>query len=117
MENLPPAERGGFRQGNLARSVYIALDSQDRQEELMSPYVITTIAAIALATTTFAAAQSSVPHAQRITDLANAVESKVIAWRRDIQIPIARLVGKWKVSQNRSARDREGVVEGLMRED
>jgi amidohydrolase len=50
----------------------------------MSPYVITTIAAIALATTTFAAAQSSVPHAQRITDLANAVESKVIAWRRDI---------------------------------
>lgn len=33
-----------------------------------------------------------------------------------IEIPIARLVGKWKVSQNRSARDCEGVAEGLMRE-
>ena len=26
MENLPPAERGGFRQGNLARSAYLTLD-------------------------------------------------------------------------------------------
>lgn len=30
-----------------------------------------------------------------------------------IQIPVTRLVGKWKVSQNRSAADREGVAEGL----
>ncbi len=30
-----------------------------------------------------------------------------------IEIPIARLEGKWKVSQNRSATDREGVVVGL----
>jgi transcriptional regulator len=30
-----------------------------------------------------------------------------------IEIPIARLVGKWKVSQNRPAPDRAGVVEGL----
>ena len=30
-----------------------------------------------------------------------------------IEIPIARLTGKWKVSQNRPARDRAGVVEGL----
>ena len=30
-----------------------------------------------------------------------------------IEIPIARLVGKWKVSQNRSPADRRGVVEGL----
>jgi transcriptional regulator len=30
-----------------------------------------------------------------------------------IEIPMTRLIGKWKVSQNRSARDRSGVVEGL----
>jgi transcriptional regulator len=32
-----------------------------------------------------------------------------------IEIPIARLEGKWKVSQNRSAADREGVATGLAR--
>ena len=30
-----------------------------------------------------------------------------------IEIPIARLVGKWKVSQNRSVPDRRGVAAGL----
>ena len=30
-----------------------------------------------------------------------------------IEIPITRLIGKWKMSQNRSARDRDGVTEGL----
>src|SRR5262249_42984835 len=30
-----------------------------------------------------------------------------------LEIPIARLTGKWKVSQNRAAPDRDGVVEGL----
>jgi transcriptional regulator len=33
-----------------------------------------------------------------------------------IEIPIRRLVGKWKVSQNRSAADRAGVALGLGRE-
>jgi transcriptional regulator len=33
-----------------------------------------------------------------------------------LEIPITRLVGKWKVSQNRPAQDRAGVVEGLLRE-
>lgn len=32
-----------------------------------------------------------------------------------IEIPIARLEGKWKVSQNRPAEDRAGVVAGLER--
>ena len=32
------------------------------------------------------------------------------------ELSIARLEGKWKLSQNRSARDRAGVVEGLTRE-
>jgi len=30
-----------------------------------------------------------------------------------IEIPLTRLVGKWKVSQNRPAADREGVVKAL----
>ncbi|MGH6624400.1 MAG: FMN-binding negative transcriptional regulator, partial [Burkholderiaceae bacterium] len=30
-----------------------------------------------------------------------------------IEIPIARLVGKWKVSQNRPGADKLGVVAGL----
>ena len=33
-----------------------------------------------------------------------------------IEIPLSSLVGKWKVSQNRSAADRAGVVDGLLRE-
>lgn len=33
-----------------------------------------------------------------------------------IEIPIARVIGKWKLSQNRSERDRAGVVDGLLRE-
>jgi len=33
-----------------------------------------------------------------------------------IEVPIARLTGKWKLSQNRTERDRAGVVDGLRRE-
>ena len=33
-----------------------------------------------------------------------------------IEIPLSSLVGKWKVSQNRSAADRAGVAAGLLRE-
>lgn len=33
-----------------------------------------------------------------------------------VEIPIDRLEGKWKLSQNRPARDRQGVVEGLAKE-
>ena len=33
-----------------------------------------------------------------------------------IEIPILTIEGKWKVSQNRSAADREGVYEGLQEE-
>jgi transcriptional regulator len=34
-----------------------------------------------------------------------------------VEVQISRLSGKWKVSQNRSLADRQGVVEGLLRED
>jgi transcriptional regulator len=33
-----------------------------------------------------------------------------------IEIPITKLIGKWKVSQNRPEQDRAGVVEGLRRD-
>lgn len=33
-----------------------------------------------------------------------------------VEIPISTIEGKWKVSQNRSVADREGVEEGLRRE-
>jgi transcriptional regulator len=33
-----------------------------------------------------------------------------------LELPISRLEGKWKVSQNRTMRDREGVLEGLSKE-
>lgn len=34
-----------------------------------------------------------------------------------IEIPITKLVGKWKMSQNRSEADRRGVVAGLLAQD
>jgi transcriptional regulator len=34
-----------------------------------------------------------------------------------IEIPIARLIGKWKLSQNRSAVDQQGVIAGLQTRD
>ena len=33
-----------------------------------------------------------------------------------IEVPLTRLIGKWKVSQNRPAADRDGAAEGLRRE-
>ena len=33
------------------------------------------------------------------------------------EIPIARLEGKWKLSQNRSDADRKGVIQGLRGQD
>ena len=30
-----------------------------------------------------------------------------------IEVPVARLLGKWKASQNRPAADRDAVVRGL----
>jgi transcriptional regulator len=34
-----------------------------------------------------------------------------------VEIPIDKLVGKWKMSQNRSAADQQGVVTGLLESD
>jgi transcriptional regulator len=57
------------------------------------------------------------PNPWKVTDAPAAFIAQMLGAIIGLEIPIARLVGKWKVSQNRPARDREGVVEGLMRED
>lgn len=52
----------------------------------------------------------------KVTDAPADYIDKMVGAVIGIEIPISRLVGKWKVSQNRPDRDRDGVVQGLMRE-
>lgn len=60
-------------------------------------------------------AQQEAPLAQpwRITDAPADYIEQMLQAIVGIEIPIARLAGKWKVSQNRPAADRDGVVAGL----
>lgn len=60
--------------------------------------------------------ESGRPDPWQVTDApADYVESMLGAIV-GLEIPITRLVGKWKMSQNRPAQDRGGVVDGLRRE-
>jgi transcriptional regulator len=52
----------------------------------------------------------------RVTDAPPDFIERLVQGLVGLEIPIARLVGKWKVSQNRSDRDREGVADGLTAE-
>jgi transcriptional regulator len=49
----------------------------------------------------------------KITDAPADFIEKMVGAVVGIEMPVERLVGKWKVSQNRSLPDREGVVAGL----
>jgi transcriptional regulator len=51
-----------------------------------------------------------------VTDAPADYVEKMVAAVVGIEIAITQLVGKWKVSQNRSISDRVGVVEALERE-
>jgi transcriptional regulator len=51
-----------------------------------------------------------------VTDAPADFIEKQLAAIVGIEIPIAKLTGKWKVSQNRSEADRAGVVAGLQAE-
>ena len=51
-----------------------------------------------------------------VTDAPADYIQKLVGAIVGIEIPIARLTGKWKLGQNRTERDRAGVVEGLRRE-
>jgi transcriptional regulator len=53
----------------------------------------------------------------KVTDAPADYVEKMVGAIVGIEIPVARLAGKWKLSQNRPARDREGVVQGLLAED
>lgn len=49
----------------------------------------------------------------RVSDAPDDYIEKMLAAIVGVEIPIERIVGKWKVSQNRSADDRRGVTTGL----
>jgi transcriptional regulator len=48
-----------------------------------------------------------------VTDAPTDYVDKMVTAIVGIELPVARLVGKWKTSQNRVARDRTGVAAGL----
>jgi transcriptional regulator len=52
----------------------------------------------------------------RLADAPADFLDKMVTGVVGLEIPISRLAGKWKVSQNRLAPDRDGVVQGLMHE-
>ena len=56
------------------------------------------------------------PEPWKVTDAPADYIEKQLGAIIGLEIPITRLVGKWKVSQNRPAQDREGAAEGLLRE-
>jgi transcriptional regulator len=49
----------------------------------------------------------------KVTDAPDDYVEKMLTAIIGIEIPLTRLLGKWKASQNRLAADREGVVRGL----
>lgn len=49
----------------------------------------------------------------KITDAPTDYIEKMLSAIVGIEIPVTKLVGKWKASQNRSLVDREGVIRGL----
>jgi transcriptional regulator len=56
------------------------------------------------------------PEPWQVGDAPAAFIESMLAAIVGIEIPLARLVGKWKVSQNRPPQDRDGVIAGLARE-
>lgn len=49
----------------------------------------------------------------RVTDAPADYVDKMVTAIVGIELPVSRLIGKWKTSQNRGAADRAGVVAGL----
>ena len=60
--------------------------------------------------------ESTRPEPWKVTDAPADYIEKQLGAIIGLEIPITRLVGKWKVSQNRPAQDRDGAAEGLLRE-
>jgi len=49
----------------------------------------------------------------KVTDAPDDYVNQMLGAIVGIEIPVTRLLGKWKVSQNRPAADRDGVIKGL----
>jgi transcriptional regulator len=58
--------------------------------------------------------ESTQAHPWKISDAPNEYIDRMLSAIVGIEIPIARLLGKWKTSQNRSEADRLGVAAGLI---
>lgn len=57
--------------------------------------------------------EAPLPHPWAVSDAPDDYVQAMLRGIVGIQIPLTRLVGKWKISQNRSAEDRAGVARGL----
>ncbi len=57
--------------------------------------------------------EAALPQPWRVDDAPADYLERMLGAIVGIEIPLIRISGKWKVSQNRSAADRAGVVEGL----
>jgi len=57
--------------------------------------------------------EANLPVPWKVSDAPAEFIDKQLSAIVGIEIPIANLVGKWKVNQNRPKQDRDGVVEGL----
>ena len=57
------------------------------------------------------------PHPWQVADAPDDYLAVALRALVGLEIPIDTLVGKWKVSQNRSAADRRGVAHGLEQDD
>jgi transcriptional regulator len=53
----------------------------------------------------------------KVTDAPGTFIEKQLSAIVGLEIALTKLIGKWKVSQNRPERDREGVVQGLTERD
>jgi transcriptional regulator len=73
------------------------------------------LALVSRLTDTHEAATSAAPW--KVTDAPKDYIQAMLKAIVGIELPIRRLEGKWKVSQNKTDKDREGVVEGLTKLD
>jgi transcriptional regulator len=60
-----------------------------------------------------AAQEAARPHPWAVADAPDAYVAAMMRGIVGLEIPIARIEGKWKASQNRDAADRQGVAAGL----
>lgn len=63
-----------------------------------------------------AAHEAGRPEAWQVSDAPADYTAQLLRAIVGIEIPVTRWVGKWKVSQNKSAADRQGVAAGLRQE-